>query len=346
MWKEVLGSDCAVVVAIGGGGDIVSAAVLGESMRASGLRVALASIVWERLILDPEPGPMKLDNIYLVERESENLVLGLPGCYAIRASRVIVPQACKVASILRQPIHLLEMWRGELGLRQAINELLQLTSCDVVVGVDVGGDILATGFEDTIWSPLADQLGLAAIANSKAEHAIVAVHSIGADGELPLDKMLERLNEIVKLRGYVWVRGLTRNDIELLEEIVEKVETEASRIPLEVWRGKVGTIRLRGGTRTLNTTILNLVTFLVDARKLYKISPLAKAVTGTTTLEEARERMNEMCVFTEYDLEEMVGVEGGRYMGYEAAARVRSVGRQWVKSICARQTDIVDEGEG
>ena len=341
LWREVLGSNCAVVIAIGGGGDIVSAAVLGESMRASGMRVVLASIVWERLILDPEPGPIKLDNIYLIEHETGNLALALPGCYAIRAGRVVVPQACKVASILRQPIHVLEMWRGELGLRQAVNDLIQLSSCDTVVGVDVGGDVLATGFEDTVWSPLADQLGLAAIANSKAEQAIVAVHSIGADGELPLDTVLERLNEIVKLRGYIWARGITRDDARLLEEIVEKVETEASRVQLEVWRGKVGTIKLRGGTRMLNASILNLVTFLIDARKLYTISPLAKAVTGTTSLEEAREKMNEMCVFTEYDLEEMISFESRKHVGYDIVVKARRVGRQWVKLICTRQNKLI-----
>ena len=341
MWKDVLGSDCAVVVAIGGGGDIVSAAVLGESMRTSGMRIALASIVWERFISDPEPGPIKLDNIHLIEHKTENLALGLPGCYAVRAGRLIVPQACKVASVLKQPIYLLEMWHGELGLRQAINDLLQLTGCDTVIGVDVGGDVLATGFEDTVWSPLADQLGLAAIANSKAKQAIVAIHSIGADGELPLDTMLERLNEVVKLKGYVWARGITREDIELLEEIIEKAETEASKVQLEVWRGKVGTIKLRGGTRTLNATILNLITFLIDARKLYTISPLARAITSTTTLEEARERMNKMCVFTEYDLEEMINIEGRRYVSYDVVIKARQIGKQWVKWICTRQTNIV-----
>ena len=336
MWKEVLASDCAVVVAIGGGGDIATAAILGESMRNSGARIVLASIVWEHSTVDPEPGPIKLDDFHFIERETENLALGLPGCYAVRAGRLVVPQACRVASVIKQPIYLLEMWRGELGLRQAINDLLQLTSCDTVVGVDVGGDVLATGFEDTVWSPLADQLGLAAIANSKANQAIVAVHSIGADGELPLDIMLERLNEVVKLGGYVWARGITREDVELLEKIVEKVETEASRVQLEVWRGKVGTIKLRGGTRTLNATILNLITFLIDARKLYTISPLARAITGTTSLKEAREKMNEMCVFTEYDLEEMINIEGGRYVDSNVVIKARQTGRQWVKLICTR----------
>ena len=301
--REILGgTECAIVAGIGGGGDIASTVLVGEALRREGARVVYAAIVWERFVRDPEPGPIPLDSMRGYYDAGEAVLL-LPGCYAVRGHGVVVPSACRFARVLGEPVGFLDASRGEAGVRGSLEALASLYGCDTVVGVDVGGDVLAEGWEDELWSPLADSLGLAAIAGSTLDNSVLVVHSPGSDGELSRETVFERIARIASRGGLLGAMGVPAVLAGLLEEVVGSVGTEAGRPALLAFRGYKGYFSIRGGTRRVKVDPCSIVAFFLDARRAYSFSPLAQAVSGTSSIWEANIRLNGMGVYTEMDLE-------------------------------------------
>jgi len=61
--REILGHKKILFVGIGGGGDVVSAALFARIFRDLGTKTFVASIIWERFVHDPVPGPIPLEAI-------------------------------------------------------------------------------------------------------------------------------------------------------------------------------------------------------------------------------------------------------------------------------------------
>ncbi|OWJ55381.1 DUF1152 domain-containing protein [Pyrodictium delaneyi] len=295
---------CVLVLSTGGGGDVATAAMLAEALRRERVGTVIAASLWERFVRDPAPGPIPLEALSGAEPIASGDAARLsPGCSALREGRLLEPAACKVASLLPIPVYAVNTWGGELSIRRAVEEIAGIHGCDALLDVDVGGDVLAEGHEEELWSPLGDSLGLAAAANSGLP-AVLAVHSLGADGELPEERLLERIAQIARSGGYRWIRGLDAIDLGLLEELFQHVETEAGKIALLAARGQYGSTAIRGGTRVVRITVYQAATVFLNARETYEHTPPAKAVAGSSSLEEARRRLNSIGVYTELDLEE------------------------------------------
>jgi hypothetical protein len=77
------------------------------------------------------------------------------------------------------------------GLQRQLDELARLLAAESIEIVDVGGDIVATGEEETLRSPLADSMMLAA-AHDLGRDVAVLVSGAGLDGELTEDVVLSR----------------------------------------------------------------------------------------------------------------------------------------------------------
>ncbi len=300
---------CILILSTGGGGDVGSALYLARLLREEGTHGVLAVLAWERFLYDPNPGPIPLHSFQGVEYLGEYLarVVNPQECVAIRNGRTVLPSACQVSRMTSwTPVYILEGWKGEIGIRRAIQELLSLHGCEAIIVFDVGGDILARGDEENLWSPLADSLGLSAAVNIGVD-AVVAVHSPGSDGELDVDYLLRRISQIAKRRGYIAMRGLSRSDIEVLESITSSIKTEAGKIAVLAARGYYGDYSIRGGTRRVKVSIIQALTIFLSAQEVYKDS-IAKLVASTWSLEEARRRLNNICVYTELDLEEDISL--------------------------------------
>ncbi|MEM1927962.1 MAG: DUF1152 domain-containing protein [Acidilobaceae archaeon] len=290
-----------LVVAIGGGGDVVSAAMLARAMRRCCVRAVVASIAWERFHVDPVPGPVRLDEIRDYLERGRGYVLVSGSSYAERGGSRVVFAAARVARALEEPVYVLDIWSGAVGLAEALLEVSEKVGASRVVGVDVGGDSLALGFEETLWSPLADLVGLAALARVGG---VLAVHSPGSDGELSQSYVLSRVDELSRRGALLGGRFMEPDDAELLEKLVEVVETEASRIPLLAFRGLRGELSARRGSRVVEVSLFSTATFLLDARKVAESNPLVAELSETRSLDEARRVLNEHGIYTELDLEE------------------------------------------
>jgi hypothetical protein len=89
-----------------------------------------------------------------------------------------------------------------------------------------------------------------------------------------------------------------------LEDVIEKVPTEASAIPLRCARGAWGETSIRSDQRKVRLTPLTTLTFYISAPVLFHtLSRPAQAVATSDSLEAANEALHRLGIKTELDLE-------------------------------------------
>ncbi|MCX8196016.1 MAG: DUF1152 domain-containing protein [Acidilobaceae archaeon] len=299
---EELAGRRVLVAGIGGGGDSLGALVFYHKLKALGARPLLGSVGWERLVVDPFPGPIPLEQLRNAEPISRAAALVTGESYADRYGYRVRPQIAVAAGLLGERAVFLDLSKGAEGLREAFEALGQL-GVEAILGVDVGGDAVAIGCEEELWSPLADAISLAALRASSLRSLLIVL-SPGADGELPSSLVLERIARVARRGGLVGTYGLARREHALLKDHLHLFASEASKIPFEAFAGAMGERKIRGGVRTVQLSPLSTVAFALEVSAVYEQSELARLAAGSRSVREARERLNSRCVYTELDLEE------------------------------------------
>ena len=292
-----------LVFGAGGGGDALGALLVWKRLKDLGAKPLLGSVVWERFVIDPFPGPIPLEIMVNAEPLGWSIGLVGPDSFANRYGFQVKPQIARVAKYTGGKTVFLDLSKGAEGLLEALLVAQEELGIDAIIGVDTGGDILAKGCEDNLWSPLADALSLYAIVESGIDSYIVVL-SPGADGELSEEEVLHRISEIARQKGLLEVFGLSKGDYLLAKEAAQEVVSEASKIPLRAFEGEYGVIKIRGGTRRVKISPVQSSAYLLDARVVYEESALAKTVAGTRGVGQASQALNEYCIVTELDLEQ------------------------------------------
>jgi len=294
---------CVIMLSTGGGGDVATALLYARIASSENTRAVILALPWERYVKDPCPGPIELGSFMGVEM-LDYTALARYECLAERCARIFTPTVCKAAGLSAAtiPVYILDGWDGELGVRRGIEEVASIHGCEAILVVDVGGDVLARGCEEGLWSPLGDSLGLAAAVNTGLD-AKLLVQGLGTDGELSEEELLRIVASLARQDALLWNRGITRKELQVLEEITSHIHTEAGRVPVLGFRGYYGEHRIRGGTRSVNVDIYKTCAVILEARPVYDLSLPARLVRNTTSLEEARQRLNNAGIYTELDLE-------------------------------------------
>mgnify|MGYP001772499502 CR=1 FL=1 len=318
-----------LVAGIGGGGDSLGALLILLRLRSLGVKSMLGCVVWERFILDPYPGPVPLEQLVNGEVLGRSVALVDGSSYVDRYGYRFKPQIVRAAEILGEKTLFLDLSKGEEGLVEAFNIVGEKMGVEAVIGVDVGGDVLALGCEEDLWSPLADSISLGALYKSRLPAAI-AVLAPGADGELSQQTVLRRISEIAGKGGLIGVYGVTRREYRLLRGYMDRFVSEASKVPIEAFEGRLEVKGIRMGSRSVEVNMVSATFYLLDVEAVYEDSLLARIVSGSRSAGEARARMNSNCIYTELDLEE--DLYKLRLRGGEVTARslldVRSEGRR------------------
>ncbi|MEM2910595.1 MAG: DUF1152 domain-containing protein [Nitrososphaerota archaeon] len=293
----------AAVVGIGGGGDVLGTIPTRNSLMRDGFSTLIGSVVWERFVVDPKPGPRSLDELENLEEVLNDTV-----CLAGSQTRIrggVVPQACKLSAKLDEKVLLLDLTKGAKGLANGISTIAERLGISFIVGVDVGGDVLATGKEEGLRSPLCDSLMLAAMVKSGVK-SIVGVLGLGCDGELKPQELEARLSKIASMGGLLGAIGMMQEDVKLMEGLSEDLNTEASKLVIMAAKGLKGDVPIREGTRTAYVSVFSSITFFLDAKILYEASELAKVVASSESIDEANEAMHGLGIETELDFERTV----------------------------------------
>ncbi len=212
----------------------------------------------------------------------------------------------KMAGIYGREVLLVDLHGGVKGVVKGLEVALKELKADLLVGVDVGGDSLAKGVEPGLRSPLADSIMLAAYAEleRRGQPALWGVFGYGSDGELTVDEIEAALNQAAKAGGLLGTWGLTAKVVSELEEVIKQVQTEASAVPVECARGAWGEKKIRRDQRSVRLTPLTTLTFFLSpATVFHTLSRPARAVSGSSSLEEANQALHAIGLKTELDLE-------------------------------------------
>ena len=303
-----------LVIGMGGGGDIVGALATAELMRLyDGADPVLGGLTWERRPYDPVPGPRSAAEIAGAEELAPGILLAGPDT-RLRDRDVFFAES-RMAEFLGQRTVLIDINDGPGQVADGLEQAIAALKCDLLVLIDVGGDVVARGDEPGLRSPLCDAVMLAAGArlSRRGQPVLVGIFGIGCDAELTAGEVLARVSAVAAAGGLCGARGLTGPVAERLEAAIEHVSTEASAQAVRAFRGASGPTKIRGGTRSLELTPAAVLTFYLDVDiTINAAGRLARAVADAGSLDEANDALNLLGIGTELDYERgAAGVEAG-----------------------------------
>lgn len=296
-------SSRALVVGVGGGGDVVGALAAARFLEFCGVEFVLGGLSWERSVYDPIPGPRKLSEVRNVRVLHE--YAWMAGSDSQTNTGVPFAEA-RMAAVHGKEVLLVDINGGAPGAVDGLEAAMKELKTDLLVGLDVGGDSLAQGGEPGLRSPLADAIMLAAFAEleTRGHRVLWGVFGYGSDGELSGEEIEAALGKLAGAGGLLGAWSLTPKIAAELELVIKAVPTEASAIPAHCFRGALGEQKIRGGQRSVKLTPLTALTFFMSVTKLYEtLSRPARAVRQCATLEAANDALHAIGIGTELDFE-------------------------------------------
>lgn len=299
-----------LVLGIGGGGDVVGALAVARLCETLGTPFVLGGVAWERMPIDPYPGPRSIEQIVNGDPLGARAVLAGPETTTPEG----VPfSESHVAGHLGNPTVLIDVSEGAAGAEAGIAAAAGLLGCNLVVFVDVGGDAIAAGHEAGLASPLCDAVMIAA--GHRLRHrvdGVLAVVGAGCDGELTVDEVLARVATLARAGAWIGSSSVDPIVADEVERAASSTATEASRQVVRCARGEVGVAEIRGGRRRVALGPVGAITFWFDLEASESQLPLAEAVREADGLEAAREALHALGVSTELDYERARASTGDR----------------------------------
>jgi hypothetical protein len=288
-----------LVLGIGGGGDVVGSLAVARMCEALGTPFALGGVAWERFAIDPRPGPRPVEDIRGGEPLDGAAVLA-DGATATDDGVAFAEAG--MADVIGTQTALIDVTRGAAGAARGIAAAMERLECDLLLGVDVGGDVLGHGDEEGLASPLCDAVMVAAMLEG-AGAPLLAVIGAGCDGELPPATVLDRVAALARAGAWLGSWSVPPDEAGELERAAERVPTEASLMVARCARGETGAVPIRGGRRQVELGPVGALAFFFDPAVALEELPLARAAQGSESIDEARDALAALGVRTELDYE-------------------------------------------
>ena len=296
-------SSRALVIGVGGGGDVAGALATARFVEFCGVQFVLGGLSWERRVFDPIPGPRRLSEVENVRALHEYAWMANSES---RTNTGVYFAESRMAAFLGQEILLIDINGGVMGVVEALETAMAELKTDLLVGLDVGGDSLAYGTEPGLRSPLADSVVLAAFAEleKRGHRTLWGVFGYGSDGELTVDEIELALSKLAAAGALLGAWSLTPKTAAELEQAIKTVLTEASAVPVQCFRGAWGETQIRGDRRRVKLTPLTAITFFVSTAILFEtLARPARVVAGTSSLQAANDALHAIGIKSELDLE-------------------------------------------
>jgi hypothetical protein len=291
------------VLGIGGGGDVVGALATAHLCRRMGVRPMVGGVSWERLPVDPRPGPRSADEILDARSIAPGVFLAGPQTRTVDGALFAESH---MAHVLGEDTVLVDVGLGPAAVAAGLDQAAAELGADLLAFVDVGGDVLANGNEPGLASPLCDAVMLAAAAllQRRGARALAAVFGPCCDGELTPEELLGQLARLAVDRGLIGVDAITPEMADELENAVREVPTEASAQAVRCARGELGIASIRAGRRTVPLSPLGATTVYFDPdRAVNGVARLARMVQGARDLDHAHQLLSADGIRTELDYE-------------------------------------------
>ena len=268
-----------------------------------GTPAVLGGTTWERRPIDPRPGPRTVDEVNGARPLGTGVLLAAP---ETRTTEGVVFAESRMAALRGESTVLVDPNPGPRSIADGLEAACDELDADLVVMVDVGGDVLGEGSEPGLASPLCDAVMLAAGVHlqRRGRHAIAAVFGPCCDGELTIDELIDRLARVAAAGGVLGTEGMPPRVADELERACAAIPTEASAQAVRCARGEIGESAIRGGRRHVPLSPLGALTFYIDPTiAAASAARLAEAVLDVDGLEQANEALHELGVHTELDYE-------------------------------------------
>lgn len=307
-------------MAAGGGGDAVGALLARRALGDTDERPPLVTTcAWERLRIDPVPGPRARSDFKGLGLVGGELCEVLPSSDTTPSGRSVLPRLAETSGAR---IFLHDFDGGAVGLTGQFQRLASSLDVDELVVVDVGGDIVARGPESELRSPLADSLTLAAALRVGLPTTVVVLGP-GVDAELTEETVISIL--LGRVEASV-VGVISAEDIRDLDAVLAWHPTEATALVAAGAAGMRGTVAMRRLRSPVPITNHSPEVWAVNEATIDSF-PLARMLQGSTTLHDAEKIMRDFAV-NEIDFERSVA---------QTPRRSRSVGdlRQLVSTMSA-----------
>lgn len=301
-FKEILKtSHKALLIGIGGGGDIVGTIPTADLLELFDIECVYGGLPWERSVFDPQPGPRTFEESKNIRKLNE--IVWYANKDSSTQSGVRFAES-GFSEVYGEETLLIGINQGPKAVANGIKDAAEKLGADLVIGIDVGGDVIAQGYEPGLMSPLADSVMLSAFSILEKDiTAIIGLFGFGSDGELTLDELERSMKRVLKHGGVLGSWGITLDALRKLEEVIAVVPTEASRLPVLYAKGEFENTKIRSGTRSVSLSIASTETYYFSPSVLFNNSKLAKCVCNCKNLEEANDCLHFINVRTELDLE-------------------------------------------
>ncbi len=286
-----------LVVGVGGGGDITSTLILRKRLKKINKEVTIGNVAWKRYEEDPRAIARKVDDFENIEKISETTFLINKNS---KLKDGVVFDEFKFAKYYNEKILMVDVTKGVRGIINGLDKAIDLLGIDFIIGIDGGGDSLATGSEKTLKSPLIDAMMTAALTNIKIP-SILCIFAYGCDGELTFDELNKNFAELIKNNGFLFATSLYEDEIAEMEEILKLTHSEVARLGIMAAKGDFGIKILRKGSRVVYLTPFSSLLLFFKTEKVYEHNRLCKLVGKTQSLEEANEKLLKAGVKTEYE---------------------------------------------
>jgi len=281
-------------VAAGGGGDAIGAWLVAQTVGVED-RPAILSWSWDRLIVDPVPGPRNPDDFVGLEAYG-NGVYRVPPTATVRSpASSTLP---RVAAELDADLFLIDARGGTRGVHDQIMALIDYLDAPGLTVVDVGGDIMARGDEPELLSPFADALVLAA-AQGVPMPTWVIVAGPGLDGELSEATLLAALRQ---------EEGVQSGTItpELAAEVAGMFTWHPSEATTGLLcaaaQGMRGRVLMRGAGIPVDLTAISPTIWVVGA-SAFRHNQVAQALKDASTYDDAELAVRTLLGQSELDIE-------------------------------------------
>ena len=280
-----------VLVAAGGGGDALAAAILHHTVPFA-VPAVIATYAWDHLGTDPVPGPRGTGDFTGLAPLAGRDRVFTPDTRPLPPSGSTLP---RLSDEIGDLVVLLDPEEAASGLRTQIDELVIACEADGVDIIDVGGDALALGDEVGLRSPLADAMVLAACADLDVPSSIV-VAGPGLDGELTQDQVIAATGDDPDL-------VLDVDDVAPFAHVLDWHPTESTALLAAAAHGRRGLVEIRDGRLTVPLTDRSAHVYRLALATVLGRSRVASALVGSSSLDEAEAITRDVCGFSELDAE-------------------------------------------
>ncbi len=244
-----LRSKSALIIGIGGGGDVIQALPVVNYLRQLGVKdlvVGGVGCAW----WTPQGDAISSDEgiyiygptIYDVDEvePSEKWVPGLVGIRPDSNWKGRRPAEAVLAHLLPGTPFVVSLLGGAQGMLESLRGLIRQRNIDLVVAVDIGSDAFHDGREASkAYTSLVDFISLAALAQLDIP-LVYGLAGYGSDGEMQLEELDERVGRVMKAGGYLGATGLTQQDVAQMSEACRLYPDPVEPMAPAAARGELG----------------------------------------------------------------------------------------------------------